>query len=167
MDNIKFKLQESTFYCEKLKSNSLLDPDRRYYLSAFLTAAYSVTYYLRHKYKNRIELKAWLDNEIDGWLNDSDLAGFRRRRNSNVHDHYLTTETTASVRQSNQAPLLGPNDEVPVLNHPSISLKGHPSSPHFESWIFTDECEGEVLQHCESIILELKELVEECTKRFA
>jgi hypothetical protein len=165
-DPVRFKLEEARFFLELLCENRGLDPNRKYFLNSFLSAARSVEFFLRYKHQENSSFAAWIDAKMKLWVRDEELAFLVRKRDQSIHESPITTQTTATSGISNTIQFHRAADEFPVRVE-------QPSPEHAESrgsrlvaWSFPELGEQDVIDFCRRQLDKLEIIVAESEATF-
>ena len=94
---VKDKFEEARFFLGCMASCTE-NPDFRYYLSAFLSAARSVLQYT-HTEAMKQQKQCWYDQQVGG---NKILDFFKCQRNINIHQHPVASKLTISAIDSVQ-----------------------------------------------------------------
>lgn len=170
--DVKFKIDEAGFYLRKMKESFSQDPDRRYYLSAFLSAAKSVDYYLISRFGHLPEFQKWRSNKLDKLSIDTNLEELVKLRDQNVHHAPTVTETESTSRLANTVQLTKESEELPFMplipenDLVKIKLVGK-QNPKIEKWRFHGDFEFEVIPFCENGLNDIKAAAVEAEKLFS
>lgn len=179
----RFKLEEARFFHQHLKKHWRQVPHYEFYLSAFVSAARSVTWVMKFEYGRRPGWQAWFDErqppshmrDLLRKMNDLRVRSTKsepiRTRTSvkfNVPPDQLTPEVKnllqpGSGRSIQVLPIDDSNTEAHLVSDGQVVAKGYIEHvehevPEFQGRDAQDVC----LQYLE----ELESLVAECESRF-
>lgn len=169
--DIQFKIDEARYFLNKMKENFDLDPDRRYFLSGFLSSAKSIDSYIIERY-NCIEcFKSWRNKSKDKLSIDTHVLDLIKLRNKDIHKEPVNTETEASFRMSHGVTLVKPSEEYPFLSlipqelMECIKLPDS-SKPRILRWMFNEGFSYEIIPFCEQELVNIIEAAEEAYEKF-
>jgi|ERR1700730_16496474 len=168
------KFSEAAYFYNGMlphRTNPVVFP---YYLSAFVSALRSVTYYLQKQYAHDERLKEWYAQKQEAMKADPVLKMLHEKRNTALHvepfdlcfkqgwkmpDKYGGVITTTFLAAREEA---GPNGRVRTF------LKVANDGPEEEvetqiSWHFTDDDPQDVMNHCYEGLEKMDAMLKELT----
>jgi len=171
MENItKRKLREAEYFLHKMKK-SFKDDDKFYWnLSAFLSAARSITEYIEKQYAHYNGFPEWYCQKKIRMFTDPELKYLKKARDTDVHTDThgkpLETGATRKIQGSMDAILV--EEGTPMAEQVKEAEPKPPtqSSPKTVRRFFSKFGGVDVVPFCESQLGKLTKLVEECEKRF-
>lgn len=98
MTETRTKLEESSFFLERLKESQRLHPAFDFYLNAFVSAARSVTWIMRHEYHDVPGWEAWYDLRAVSLDHERVLQGFNTARVRSQKERPLQTAAQISLQ---------------------------------------------------------------------
>jgi len=141
------------------------DSSFSYNLSAFLSAARSITYHMQKQYKCRTAFAEWYCQKQREMSADSELKCLNNARVENVHTETVQTGATRGLTLSLDV-IIGSG-----LTPDKERVKETASEPPRQSSritvrFFPDLKEGDIVGFCERQFSKYEELVKECEARF-
>jgi len=174
-----FKLAEASFFLKKANDNWRNVPDFDFYLSAFFSAARSVTWIMRGEYENAPEWKAWYDakqpdNQIVELLKKTNAIRVRSQKSAPIttrttatlHTHGVSAEALKILSEAKDVRLMpvdSRNEEFYFVVEGRRVAVGRLENAVHELPEFPGE---HALAACDRYVRFLDELVRECEKRF-
>lgn len=183
MSNTREKLREAEYFLERVRENQ---PDReafKYTLSAFLSAARSVTFFMQKEFKRTLGFEAWYEIEQDKMKSDPVMKFFLDARNVTLKQEHVPTraqvavgmsvEISSSVSLSIQVVRADGTKEV-VRSEPASPTGGTKAAETEATvewrWYFEDPPRGvvekDVVTLCEEHVAKLDTLIAECESKF-
>lgn len=167
------KLREAEYFLGQMKANTQ-DPDAfRWNLSAFLSAARSVTFYLQKEFRGNPDFDSWYPEKQALLAADTEAKYFDEARVSSIHVRAVSPRKTVDVRmyesvgvsESFRFELIREGRVVATgESHSPPSPPPQPKPTEVEiSYFFADFPGGEkeVLQACEEHVTKLRDLLED------
>ena len=176
------KYYEAEYFLEMMKEDIEDRQKLEYNISAFLSAARSITFFLEKRFPTKSKFNDWYFGK-----EQKDKTGilefFRKKRNCNIHEKPINPRAVISVN-SNVSMALSVSSEVIVRkadgtikdyehSEPLVKSKVTPMQDNTEikyKWFFSD-CPNEyknvdVINLCEGYLNKLKIIVEEVESKF-
>jgi hypothetical protein len=177
------KLGEAKFFLDKLDEHCYENLAERfadprvseafpYYLSAFISAARSVTWILRSEYGRFPDWKAWWNSEVPAAHVAQLLRLFTELRNRSQKAEPLRPGPILRIEGDGGPPVV----RDPKLPRMKITISGaddEPAAPIMSgellafTWTIEDLDGQDLLESCRTYYEELKRLVASCEARFA
>jgi hypothetical protein len=181
MGHTRQKLDEAHYFFEKMKESVEENNVFGYNLSAFLTAARSVTLFMQKEYSDKIGFDNWYKNKQRQMQADKEFKFFNRLRRATVHVNPVSHHKAISV--SIVEPIIRVTDKVVISNGKDFeeSLpQGLPQAPTRSpneriensvasrkvSRFFEGRPNEDLFGLCESYIQKLTKRVDECEQLF-
>lgn len=173
------KLEEADYFLDQMKINRDRYFPFIYNLSAFLSAARSVTLFMQKEYTKIPNFSKWYNLKREEMKQDEDFNFFNEMRVTTVHHKsVIPDQTLESVQPEiiyvSEGLLIQPIDEDGnVLTEEKINSKKDKKLRTSEKdrtfnilWTFKERPQKTVLELCQEHITKLDELVSECEERF-
>ena len=178
------KLQEARYFLQRME-NEQADRDAfKYNLSAFLSAARSVTFYMQKKFARVSDFEEWYATEQEAMRHDPVMPFFLNARNRTLHQEYVPTRARIRVDLDDS---VGVSDSVGVVVRRADGTLARwdvekqqreqpaeptPSKTSSEwKWFFQDPPSGakekDVMPLCAGYVSALGALVDRCEAKFA
>jgi hypothetical protein len=177
------KLQEAMYFLQRME-NEQADRDAfKYNLSAFLSAARSVTFYTQKEFARVPDFELWYATEQEAMRRDPIMPFFLEARNRTLHQEYVPTRARIRVDVEDS---VGVSDSVGVVRRadgtlerwdaekqqPEQAAEPPPSKTSVEwKWYFqdppSDAKEKDVMALCAGYVSVLGALVDRCEAKFA
>lgn len=162
----RHKIREAKYFLSMMKQSFEDDHTFAYNLSAFLSAARSITFYMQKQYKRREGFDEWYRQKQIEMSTDPELQCLKEARNEDVKTEPIPTGATREVTMSIDAVLVkegtqkaeeAKEDEPkpPAQNSPRTVRRFFPKFGHVD-----------VIEFCENQLTKLTRIVEECKNRF-
>jgi len=188
MSDSREKLLEAEFFLEHMKETQSDRAAFKYNLSAFLTAARSVTLFMQKEFKKVSGFKEWYEEKQAKMKNDSDMTFLNKTRRITIHikpiqlhahidvtisaptasvivyaqaPTIVVTKTDGTIERSKPKPTLPPLTTMTALTHTEAQ------STTTWRWHFDDLPDREVLTFCEEQVAKIKTLLAECESLFS
>ncbi|MDD5510536.1 MAG: hypothetical protein PHI12_06995 [Dehalococcoidales bacterium] len=157
------KVEEAKYFLHMMKQTFEDDDCFSYNLSAFLSAARSITYHMQKQYKRRSGFTEWYCQKQIGMSADSELQYLNNARVENVHKETAQTGATRERTVSLDV-IIGEVTPQKEQVEEAVSEPPTPSS-YPTARFFPDLKDGAVIEFCERQLVKYEELVEECEQR--
>lgn len=162
----RHKLGEAGYFLSVLKETYEDDNTFAYNLSAFLSAARSITLYMQKQYKRRNGFTEWYRPKQTEMRTDPELAFLNNARAEDIHEETMRTgatrEATATARAFITREGTRKNKQVEETKPKPPAQSGSKTVRRF----FPRIENGGVIEFCERQLTKLTKLVEECEKQF-
>ena len=161
----RHKLQEAEYFLSKMKQ-TLEDDNVFYYnLSAFLSAARSITYYMQKQYKHRNGFEEWYSPKRIDMRADPEL---KYLNNARVEALKTVPVQTGATREKTSSIGLTVEKDTPEAEQvkEAESKPSAQSSPKTVRRFFPEFKDMDVMEFGEKQLVKLTKVVEECEKRF-
>ena len=163
----KHKVEEAKYFLSMLKQLFEDDDEFAYNLSAFLSAARSITFYMQKQYKHRDGFAEWYCRKQIEMSADEELKYLNNARVEDIHKEPVHTGATREVGCSVDV-ILVPEDEQANETElePHTQSSSKTSSLKTVRRFFPKFGEVDVTEFCESQLTKLTMIVEECENHF-
>lgn len=182
---VKFKIDEACFFLQKINDNYKKSPDNKYYLSAFLSSAYSIKDHLLGDYNKKFHLeipddlgfkrnfeKKALEEATTGNITPFAFVLWYNKKNRAIREEVLVkvleksrhkTIHSESIRVENLLDLMF-NDGFPEQYIEQVKR----ANPHLDITVFdTGNLMANVnLSECENILKLMEDFVKEALEKF-
>jgi hypothetical protein len=182
---VKFKIDEARFFLQKINDSYKKSPDNKYYLSAFLSSAYSIKDHLLGDYNKKFHLgikdnlgfqknfeKKALEEANGGNITPFAFVLWYNKKNKAIREESLVkvleksrnqTIHSESIRVENLLDLMF-NEGFPEQYMEQVKLV----NPHLDITVFdTGDLMANVnLNECENILTLMEDFVKEALKKF-
>ena len=164
----RHKIREAQYFLSKMKQFFEDDDTFAYNLSAFLSAARSITFFMQRQYRRRDGFAEWYCPYQIKMSADLELDYLNKVRVEDVHREPVLTGATREVTVSADAILV--KEGTPVAEHEQAKETEHKpptqSSPKTVRRFFPKFGQVDVIEFCENQLTKLTRIVEECENRF-
>jgi len=167
VENItRHKIQEAEYFLSKMKQFFEDDNTFAYNLSAFLSAARSITWYMQKQYKQRDGFAEWYCPHQIKMSADSELEYLNKVRVEDVHRKPVLSGATRELTMTGDIILV--KDGASVAEQAKEAEPKPPTQSRQKTvrrW-FPEFRQVEVIEFCENQLTKLAKMVEECENRF-
>jgi hypothetical protein len=167
----RHKIQEAEYFLFKTKP-TLEDDNVFYYnLSAFLSAARSITYYMQKQYKtgkskkDKKDFDEWYRPKQQKMRDDPELKYLITARDAAIHIETIETGATR-IKASSVGLTVGKDTPEAEQVKEAESKPSAQSSPKTVRRFFPEFKDMDVMEFGEKQLVKLTKIVEECEKRF-
>ena len=161
----RFKLREAENFLVQMERLFKEDDNFYWNLSAFLSAARSITYYMQKQYKHKDGFEEWYKRQQSQMKADPELKYLNEARVEAVHTETVPTGATREVsvtvdtivveEGTEPRKLSGQAESVPVAQNESRTIRRF--FPKFKN--------GDVMSFCRRQLSKLSQLVDDCENR--
>lgn len=177
MSNTKEKLEETKYFWEQMQVCVEDCKKFAFNMSAFLSAARSVTFIMQSEFKSSPEFSDWYKDKQKEMNNDGDFRFFNNLRVATIHKKpvvpHKKTEIGISetIAISESITIRVIDKKGNVISEQTSEPKKNKSPKETEitvkhSWYFEERPNEELLGLCYKYIQNIEKLVEECEKQF-
>ena len=162
----RHKIREAEYFLSLMKQAFEDDNAFSYNLSAFLSAARSITWYMQKQYVRRNGFAEWYRQNQIKMSADPELEYLNKVRVEDVHREPVQTGATRQVTVSIDAVLV--KEGTPEAEQAKEAEPKPPtqSSPKTVRRFFPKFGHVDVIEFCENQLTKLTRIVEECENRF-
>jgi hypothetical protein len=184
MSATREKLQEAMYFLQRMENEQADRDTFKYNLSAFLSAARSVTCYMQKEFARVPDFEEWYATEQEAMQRDPVMPFFLKARNRTLHQEYVPTRARIRVDVEDS---VGVSDSVAVVvrradgtlerrdtekQQTEQPASPPPSKPSVEwKWYFQDPPSGakekDAMALCAGYVSALGALVDRCEDKFA
>ena len=179
--HVQWKYDEAEYFLEMMKENIEDRQKFRYNLSAFVSAARTITFVLQKEFSKNPKFNKWYPEKQMQMSRDKHFKFFNDKRNNIIHKEgtiYTRAEISKTINLSMAASV---SFEVIVIKadgtienekHSELPVKPKltpkPNDTEETKWFFKDwsEPDEDVIALCARYIKELKIIVEEAASKF-
>ncbi|VVB55934.1 Uncharacterised protein [uncultured archaeon] len=166
----RHKMNEAYHFISIMKNTFEDDDIFSYNLSAFLSAARSITFYMQKKYKHRDGFPAWYCLQQIKMDKELELKYLNKARSEDVHREPVKIGATRERIITGKArivPAKEPETDVEILEKNELTYTPQKQiSPKTVRRFFVDFKDTDVMEFCENQMLKYKILVAECEQKF-
>ncbi len=162
----QYKAKEAEFHLRQAKKHYQEDDEFSYFLSAFLSAARSITFYMQKQYGKKTGFPEWYCMEQTRMVADEELRCLKEARVEDVHRKPVHIGTTRAVSCSFDAILVKEGDELSPDAEPVVPEKAVESRNVTLRRYFVDREDNDVIEFCSSQLDKLTALVARCAAKF-
>jgi hypothetical protein len=176
MNDTRDKLQEMIYFLEQMKT-TVTDPSTfRFTLSAFLSAARSVTLMMQKEYNAVTGFGEWYTKQQLRMNNDNDMKLFNEKRVMAIHKKSVQPHSVVDVTMNAEIPFT--ESIVAISTQPDGTIgtrqkiTASPAPPTKESakaewkWYFEERNDKDVITLSKEHTSKLNSIVEECEALF-
>jgi len=179
MSNTRGKLEEAKYFLEQMQ---VYVEDRKKFafnLSAFLSAARSITFVMQSEFKSSPGFDDWYKDKQKEMNNDGDFGFFNHLRVATIHKKpvvpHKKTEIGISetIAVSESITIRVIDKEGNVVSEQTLESEPKENKPSQEtkvtvkhSWYFEERPNDDLLELWNKYIQKIEKLVEECEKQF-
>jgi hypothetical protein len=160
------KAKEAEFHLRKAKEHYRCDDTFAFYLSAFLSASRSVTFYMQKQYGKLEGFPEWYCAEQTRMRADNDLKYLNEARIEDVHRKPIHTGAARSVSVRLDAILGKEGGERIDEPNPVVTNKYDASEPSTLMRYFAGRKQIEIIEFCSTQFSKIVELVAKCEALF-
>jgi len=179
MNNTKKKLEEAKYFLEQMQAY-VEDPKKFVFnLSAFLSAARSVTFVMQSEFKSSPGFDDWYEDKKKEMANDKDFEFFNKLRVATIHKKpvvphkKIKISISETIATSESITIRVIDKEGNVVSEQTVKSEPQKNKPSQEtevttkhSWYFEERPNDDLLELCNKYIQKIEKLVEECEKQF-
>ncbi|CAG1770697.1 hypothetical protein [Geobacter sp.] len=162
----RHKVKEAEFHLQNAQEHYQEDEVFSYFLSAFLSAARSITFYMQKQYGKVSGFPEWYCIEQIKMVADAELKYLNEARVEDVHRKPVHTGATRASSCGIDAILLKEGEECPLSTETVVSQDTTESQNVTLRRYFADRDYIETIEFCSSQLSKLTTLVAECESRF-
>ena len=177
MSNTRQKLEEARYFLEQMQ---VCVEDRKKFafnLSAFLSAARSVTFIMQSESKSSPEFSDWYKDKQKEMNNDGDFRFFNDLRVATIHKKPVVPHKKTEIGIS-ETIAISESITIRVIDKEGNVISEQTSEPKEtkppqekevtvkHSWYFEERPNDDLLGLCNKYIQNIEKLVEECEKQF-
>ena len=161
----RHKLQEAEHFLFNMKQTLEHDNVFYYNLSAFLSAARTITSYMQKQYKHRNGFGEWYCPKQLKMKDDPELMYLNKARVEAIHTETIETGATR-IKASSMGLTVGKDTPEAEQVKEAKSKPSAQSSPKTVRRFFPEFKDMDVMEFGEKQLVKLTKIVEECEKRF-
>ncbi len=161
----RHKIREAEYFLTMMKQVFEDDDVFSFNLSAFLSAARSITFYMKKQYKRRKGFAEWYSRHQIKMSADPELKYLNDARVEAVKKEPVQTGATRQITLPSDATIIK-GDTPKVEQIKGAEPKPTQSSPKTVRRFFPEFKHMDVITFCEKQLAKLIKLVTECEKRF-
>lgn len=176
MTNTREKLLEAKYFLDRMIEKQSERDFFQYNLSAFLSAARSITFFMQEEYGKANGFDQWYTNKQTHMRADKTTRFLNDKRVMTIHQKpvkpaahvKVTASATVGINVSASAIVTRANGTVEKIGpepKPKLELKSAPVKPETVTewqWYFHEIKDKDVVTLCKEHIRKLEDLVEEC-----
>ena len=166
-NSTKHKAEEASFFLSKMKQRFEDDIIFSYYLSAFLSATRSITFYMQKQYKKQNGFSEWYCQQQIKMSNDAELKFLNKARVEDVHKSPVKTGATREKTFTVDVVIVKEGEKVEEQVEEDEKKSQHKISPKTIRRFFTTYEHEDVVEFSERQLKKLLQLVEECENIFS
>lgn len=181
MGKTTFKLEEAKYFFNQMKNNIKNRQALEYNLSAFLSSARSILYFMEKEFKNE-NWFANITNKFNSYLKkDVNFKYFKEKRNLTIHEKpvipavELSAEDTIKITDNMTIDVVDKNGNIIAKLTPTskpddkglIKTKDEKNQQPQVFWIFDDRPDEDLFELCNQYLIKLEELVIDCEKQYS
>lgn len=170
------KLLEAKYFFERMKENQSEQDPFRYYLSAFLVAARSVTLFMQKEFSKVCGFQDWYAQKRTEMRNDEVMKVLDRKRTLTIHQEPVRPHSHVRVTVQEHIHISTRFSLVAIHANGSVERReSEPTPPPTPSegkvmmqwrWYFDELPEKDIVALCQEHIVKLENLVADCESRF-
>ena len=184
MGATRAKVQEAMYFLQRMEDEQADRDACKYNLSAYLSAARSVTFFMQKEFARAPDFEEWYATEQEAIRRDPVMPFYLEARNRTLHQEYVPTRTRIRVDVNDS---VGVSDSVGVVvrrgdgtlerwdageQRPERPAEPTPSEINVEwKWYFQNPPSGakerDVMALCAAYVSALGALVDRCEAKFA
>jgi hypothetical protein len=162
----RHKLNESEYFLKMAKALFENDDEFSYSISAFLSAARSITFYMQKQYGRCYGFPDWYSRKQVYMLADDDFNFLNNARVETIHKAPVRTGASREVTIKMNAIIGSLSKEESQQMKDADSKPPEQGVPKTVRRFFPDHASVDVIPLCEKQLAELRALVDECESRF-
>ncbi|MBN2186021.1 MAG: hypothetical protein JW732_01050 [Dehalococcoidia bacterium] len=163
----KRKVREAEHFLSMMKQTLEDDNTFSYNLSAFLSAARSITLYLQKQYAHRNGFAEWYCTYKIKMPADPELKYLNKARADDIHTEYVQTGITREIKVNLGLLLVKEGVSVAEQAKEPEYKPTAKSSPRTVRRFFPKFEQVDVIEFCENQLVKLTRIVEKCENRFS
>lgn len=160
----KHKIREAEHFLCMMKQSFEDDDKFTFNFSAFVSAARSITFYLKKQYTRRKGFSEWYSPIVKKMREDPELTYLKKVRNEDIHKETVQTGATRTVSIGISVVFGEPSpksEQAKETEKPPKQISPKTIRRFFPK--FGDMC---IIEFCEKQLDKLNKIVEECEKQF-
>ena len=168
----RHKLQEAEYFLSKMEEFFKDDEIFAYNLSAFLSAARSITLFMQKQYrtgkskKDKKDFDEWYCRKQQEMKDDPELRYSKNARNEDLKTESVATGATRKIMSSIGVSIVEKGTPEAEQVKEAESKASAQSSPETVRRFFPEFKDMDVMEFGEKQLVKLTKVVEECEKRF-
>jgi|GEM_PF-3718875 len=164
----KSKLDEVTYFLQRMEECYQNDNHFQWNLSAFLCALRSVPHYLEVEYGSHTGFKEWFKDLVEGLKEDKELVFIKNVRDNNIHTRSVRTGAQKGARVANIVNPIKEGEESHRKQKP-MSATDVPTGRCNTTYerFFPEYPNIEIITFCKRQFDKVKAFVDDCEDRFA
>ncbi len=176
MTDTRNKLLEAKYFWKQLKNNQSNRDIFRYNLSAFLSAARSVTFIMQNEFNKVLGFKEWYASNQSAMEKDTTMKILNKERRMTIHKKPVSPHAHVEVGIK-EAITVSESISI-VVTHADGTIEkreSEPESPHTPvktevtkkwKWYFDDLPDDDIITACKEHLTKLESLVTKCESLF-
>lgn len=160
------KGREAEYHLRQAERHYQSDDEFAFYLSAFLSAARSITFHMQKQYGNQDGFPEWYCAVQTRMVADSDLKYLNEARVEDVHQRPVSTRATRAISASVDAVLVKKGEEDIVDERSEVTSDTTAPQPRTLMRFFAGRNDIEVIKYCGTQLAKLTDLVAKCEKQY-
>lgn len=162
------KVREAEYFLSIMKTKQVFKDDNTfaYNLSAFLSAARSITWYMQKQYKHRQNFDEWHRQKQIKMSADPELHYLKKARNEDVKTEAILTGATRERSITADVRLVEAGTPLTEQANEAEPKPPIQSRPKTVRRFFPKFGQVDVIKFCENQLTKLVKMVEECENRF-
>lgn len=178
MTQARDKLLEAVYFLERMTEVQAERHAFRYNLSAFLSAARSVTFVMQGEFGDVSGFKDWYEDAQSTMRGDNLMRLLKEKRDTTVHKQAVRPRAGIGVSRRDGV-ALGDSASIDIARpdgtvergesqapRPRVAPRAQPITDEWR-WYFRDLPDNDVVAVCKEHIAKLESLVRQCESRFA
>ena len=177
MSDTRQKLEEAKYFLEQMQVSAEDRKKFAFNLSAFLSAARSVTFIMQSEFKSYPGFNDWYKDKQEEMNNDRDFKFFNKLRVATIHKKpvvpykKIEIDISETIHISESVTIRVTDKEGKVISEQTLEPKESKSSQETEvairhSWYFEKSPHDDLFELCNKYIQKIEKLVGECETRF-
>lgn len=171
----QFKLKEAKYFFEQMGKTFENDDEFKYNLSAFLSAARSITWFMQGQYAQVEGFGRWYEDKQKEMREDQELKYLDNARVASVHTEFISTGATrvatlgmtCCLEKAKNAPSTNNVDIPQKVDAPQNSESSRPTLPKTVKRFFPEFEEMDIIEYCKRQLDKFEKLVAECEQKFS
>jgi len=159
------KLEEAIFFLEEMKENIENEKQFCWFLSAFLQAARSITFFMQRQFGKVSGFPEWYCKRQTEMIADEDMTYLNKARVETVHKKPTTMGVIGATRLANIVDLVKAGEDPPTPKKVKPIEDKKPTS-NIVGYTFADYNDKDVVPFCESQMIKLENMVIKCEEDF-
>ena len=166
-NSTRHKLNEANYFLDNMRKTYDDDAFFSFNLSAFLSAARSITLHMQKQYKSKENFNDWYEKQREKMQEDSELKHLISARNEDVHVEKMEIKECGEVTESfdGKLTIINSRDSIPLKNN-QVEIPQNRQKRTIKRRYFKKYPNIDIIVFSENQLTKYEKLVMECETIF-